>query len=225
MNISIIIPVLNEAAGIEIQLKKLRELISDECEIIVVDGSSHDKTVALAKPLSDKVIVSDKKGRAIQMNIGAAAASGNTLLFLHSDTILPDNFFDFIYPLKEKYWGFFRVKLSGQQWQFRIIETMMNIRSKLTSIATGDQCLFVQRQFFTGIKGFDDLPLMEDIAFCKRIRKYSSPLIVNNVVVTSSRRWEKHGILKTILLMWRLRLEYFLGVSPERLVKRYYSNV
>ena len=223
MTISIIIPVLNEALGIKEQLEKLRAIIPHGCEIIIVDGGSHDATLSIAQPLADKVVVAPERGRATQMNTGAALATGNTLLFLHSDTRLPDNFIDSIDPLHEQCWGFFRVKLNSRQWPFRIIEAMMNLRSQLTDVATGDQCLFVTRQFFTEMNGFDAIPIMEDVAFCKRVRQHCSPLIVDNYAITSARRWKKYGIFRTVLLMWQLRLEYFLGVSPERLVKRYES--
>jgi rSAM/selenodomain-associated transferase 2 len=223
LRLSIIIPVLNEADVIQKQLLELKKSLNADNEIIVVDGGSHDDTVILAENLADRVIISPQKGRAFQMNAGAALAQGDTLLFLHSDTCLPNHFTHFDFIKNEKKWGFFRVRLSGTQWQFRIIETMMNLRSQFTAIATGDQGIFIKRQFFEDLKGFAEIPLMEDVELCKRLRKYASPLIVKETVTTSSRRWEQHGIVKTILLMWRLRLDYFFGVSPSVLVKRYYS--
>lgn len=197
-------------------------------EVIVVDGGSDDATVELAKKYTNNVIVSPVKGRASQMNYGASIAIGKTLLFLHSDTFLPDPALptESIFPFldKENIWGFYPVKLNGTHVLFRVIATMMNMRSRLTSVATGDQCLFVERNFFVRQGGFCDIPLMEDVDICKRLRKKARPLIAKIPIVTSSRRWEEKGIVKTILLMWYLRALYFLGVPPKNLVKRYYSN-
>ena len=223
VKVSIILPVLNEALVVAEQLRLLKEITDSSCEIIVVDGGSDDNTAALARPFANTVIVSSEKGRAVQMNAGAALAKGTLLFFLHLDTQLPDNFLSLLKKHDHYQWGFFRVLLSGSLWPFRIIEKMMNIRSYLSAVATGDQCLFIRRDVFSQINGFAEIPLMEDVEICKRLRAKSSPLVIDTPVITSSRRWEKGGIITTVLLMWRLRFAYFLGVSPEKLVRWYYS--
>jgi rSAM/selenodomain-associated transferase 2 len=223
--LSIIIPILNEAATLEKSLQVLQPLREVGCEIIVVDGGSEDGCLDIASPLSDQVISSDK-GRAVQMNAGAQKASAPWLLFLHVDTCLPENIQPFLSALQSRSneWGFFAVRLSGDDELFRTIEWAMNYRSRLTAVATGDQCLFVRKTLFQRCGQFADIPLMEDVAICKELRKVSSPLYWRDPVTTSSRRWEERGIIPTVLLMWRLRLEYFLGVSPKELVKRYYDH-
>lgn len=224
-SLSIVIPVLNEADNIVSHVEKLRDTISTNStisvEVIIVDGGSNDDTQALASPYAEKVITSEK-GRAKQMNAGASAASGDYLLFLHIDTVLPDSAFGFLQ--KENQWGFYRILLSGKAWPFRVIEKMMTWRSSLSKVATGDQCIFIHRDLFNTIKGYADLPLMEDVELCKRLRKIAKPLIIKNPVITSSRRWEEKGICKTIWLMWCLRLQYFFGVSAEALVDKYYKS-
>ncbi len=222
MKVSIIIPVLNESAVIEQQLHYLSSIFDNDCEIIIADGGSRDNTLMLAEPLVDKLVES-KKGRAEQMNCGAAVATGDLLLFLHSDTQLPSNTLELLCSKNLNEWGFFHVKLSGNIWKFRIIEFMINQRSRYTRIGTGDQCIFVKRSLFEKNNGYADIPLMEDVELSKRLRAQITPSIINTAVVTSSRRWESNGICKTILLMWRLRLLYFLGFSPNTLVKYYYS--
>lgn len=233
VKLSIIIPVLNESELITHQLTYLSQCVNDDCEVIVVDGGSCDDTFFQIKQFSNVIAVqSSKKGRATQMNTGAAIASADILLFVHSDTILPDNFLTLLsqatnrlsnHSLPKCVWGFFPVKLSGAHWLFRVIEFFMNLRSKLSAVATGDQCVFVCRTTFNEIGEFADIPLMEDVEISKRLRRQGAPLIMKSRVTTSSRRWEKKGILRTVLLMWRLRLYYFLGVSPDKLVKRYYN--
>lgn len=175
----------------------------------------------LAQQAADTVIVS-KPGRAIQMNSGAELATGDVLLFLHADTILPDDVDDVISAIDgDQFWGRFDVRLSGQQFIFRVIESMMNLRSRLTSVATGDQAIFIHRTLFDRIAGFSEIPLMEDIEISKRLRKISKPLCMKQKVITSSRRWQDKGIVRTILLMWKLRLYYFFGMSPERISRMY----
>jgi rSAM/selenodomain-associated transferase 2 len=227
IQLSIIIPVLNEAETISRHLTRLQNIAPTvNKEIIIVDGGSQDNTVVLAQALADKVLMSEK-GRAKQMNLGAENASGKTLLFLHGDTLLPiddvstDELFPFIKQTKK--WGFYPVRLSGKRVFFRIIERMINIRSRLTSVATGDQCIFVDKVFFNTIGQFSNIPLMEDVELSKRLRRYALPCIPRVSVTTDSRRWEKNGVFKTIFLMWYLRSLYFFGVSPTLLVKRYYK--
>jgi len=221
--ISIIIPVINEAESLEQFLVPLQSFRSKQCEIIVVDGGSTDQTCNVADKLCDHLLVSEA-GRAKQMNKGAACASGSVFLFLHADTILPTNFFELItrqMQHKNKPWGRFDVSLSGSELMFRIIEKMMNFRSCFTGIATGDQAMFVRREVFVKLGGFPDISLMEDVALSKMLKKIDLPLCISTRVITSSRRWEKYGIWRTIILMWQLRLAYFLGSSPDELKKRY----
>lgn len=222
--LSIIIPLLNEAALIQPALQALQGLRSAGVELIVVDGGSDDQSMALAAGLADKILQVGK-GRARQMNAGAAQARGNTLLFLHIDTRinLPVDQLAVLFQQNLTGWGFFPVRLSGNHKLLRVIERAMNLRSKLTSIATGDQCLYIQRALFTQLGGFADIALMEDIALCKRLRKYARPRLMPLTVMTSSRKWEQQGIVKTVFLMWRLRLAYFLGARPGQLAKTYYG--
>jgi len=225
MMISIIIPVLNEATLIVQTLSALKPLREAGHEVIVVDGRSEDNTVSLSKPFADKVIHS-LRGRSRQMNAGAKSARGQILLFLHADTFLPQGADRMIIEgiKKKKVWGRFDVKLSGRLILLRIIEYLMNWRSRLTCIATGDQAIFVKRELFEALGGFPEIDLMEDIALSKILKKHSSPLCLWQRVLTSSRRWERNGVLRTILLMWFLRLAYFFKADPRRLVKLYYPS-
>lgn len=223
MRISIIVPALNEADNIVSTLDGLKSFRKDGNEVIVVDGDSKDETVRLATSMADKIIKSTP-GRAQQMNVGAKQASGDVLWFLHADTLVPDNAVQQIQHALEnnKYqWGRFDIRLSGRQLQLRIVESLMNLRSRITGIATGDQGIFVRREVFESIGGFANIPLMEDLDISKRLKKHSRPCCLDTKLITSSRRWEERGILRTILLMWRLRLAYFLGVKPEKLVNYY----
>ncbi len=217
--VSIIIPTLNEALGIECCLKNLQPLREQGVEVIVSDGGSTDNTRELAILYADKVIEADL-GRASQMNAGALLANGEFLLFLHSDTSLPTGFSEAW--LTGLTWGFFPVKLSGVAWPFRLVERAINIRSRFSGIGTGDQALFIRRTLFESIGGFANIPLMEDVELCRRLKADSCPVVQNNPVTTSSRRWEQKGIIRTVVQMWRLRLAYLLGVPPRNLVKQYY---
>lgn len=226
MTLSIIIPTLNEALMIGRTLLALQPLREAGHEVIVVDGGSTDDTMALSRPFADKVIQS-QPGRSRQMNAGAKFASGEILLFLHSDTLLPPKADHLIIQRmkgKERAWGRFDVKLTGHHLLFRIIEVLMNWRSRLSHIATGDQAIFIRRELFEEIGGFPEIDLMEDIALCRILKKYGKPLCLRQTVFTSSRRWEEKGVFRTVLLMWSLRLAYFLGVHPNRLAKLYYPK-
>lgn len=222
--ISIVIPVLNEAELISEALQQLL-LCTDrqQFEVIVVDGGSRDDTATRAKQFADKVIVADA-GRARQMNIGAHYARSDYLLFLHIDTELPANFLASVrQALQSSQWGFFKVQLRAAKGLLKVIEFNMNLRSRITSVATGDQCLFIQAACFRELGGFPSIPLMEDVAFSKLMRKSAGkPAVITTAVTTSSRRWYQHGVMRTMVLMWCLRLKYFLGVSPEALHRNYY---
>lgn len=235
MTLSIIIPVLNEAESIGKHLQQLSTLIIQTVEVIVVDGGSDDNTIDIVRRY-DVNLIESEGGRAKQMNAGAAAASGDVLLFLHSDTTFPASFNEIEFVESKlgdnqqdyqqgyessRQWGFFRIKLSGQHWLYRVIESMINLRSCVTSVATGDQCIFVARELFEKLKGYKNIPLMEDVELSKRLKLLSHPHIIKQAVTTSSRRWESKGIILTIILMWRLRFLYFIGVSPKQLAKSY----
>ncbi len=223
LHLSIIIPVLNEQALIVPCLQALQYLRDCGHELIVVDGGSTDQSAVLAEPYADKVYVS-AQGRALQMNVGASKAAGSLLLFLHVDTRLPQQVHTLLAQAlaqSNKCWGRFDIRLSGASHCFRLVEFMINIRSKISAVATGDQCLFVDTELFRNIGGYEEIPLMEDVALSKKLRGISWPLCIADVAVTSSRRWEEQGILKTLFLMWRLRLAYFLGADPQRLAHAY----
>jgi rSAM/selenodomain-associated transferase 2 len=192
-------------------------------DIIVADGGSDDGTADLARPLADRVITAPR-GRARQMNAGAAAATGDVLLFLHCDTVLPEDADRLVLDGLARTgaaWGRFDVRIEGRHPLLPVVAAMMNARSRLTGIATSDQAIFVRRDAFGKAGRFPDIPLMEDIAFSKGMKRISAPLCLHSKAVTSGRRWEKHGVLKTIVLMWRLRLAYFLGADPATLAKDY----
>jgi rSAM/selenodomain-associated transferase 2 len=221
--ISIIIPALNEAGGIAQTLRPLQPLRARGHEVVVVDGGSADGTMQIARPLADRVIAS-QPGRARQQNAGAEAAVGDVLLFLHADTQLPPDADGLVVDglmRSGRGWGRFDVRLSGRQPLLRVVERMMSLRSRVTGIATGDQGIFVRRDWFRRAGGFPQIPLMEDVALSGTLRRMGLPLCLRQRVLTSSRRWEQRGILRTILLMWRLRAEYALGADPARLAGRY----
>jgi rSAM/selenodomain-associated transferase 2 len=220
--ISIIIPARNEAASLSVHLQALQGLRAQGHELIVVDGQSSDDTPAQASAWADQTL-SSPAGRAVQMNLGAAHARGEVLLFLHADSTLPEQADQLIEAaLQQRHWGRFDVRLSGRHWLLRVVERMMNWRSCLSGMATGDQGIFLSRATFEKIGGYPELPLMEDLALSKRLRRqFGWPACIHQPLITSSRRWEQHGILRTILLMWTLRLAWFLGVPAERLAARY----
>ena len=222
-DISFVIPVLNEAAGVAALLRDLRRRFPD-CELIVVDGGSADRTVAEAMPLCDRLLLGDR-GRARQMNLGARTATSGYLVFLHADTRPGLSQAELRASLRQyPCWGYCRVRLSGEQSAFRVIEWFMNLRSRLTAVATGDQMLFVRREMFERTGGFDEIPLMEDVAYCKRLRRLAPPLVIRDPVLVSSRRWEEGGVMATVLRMWLLRLAFVCGISPATLWKHYYGR-
>jgi rSAM/selenodomain-associated transferase 2 len=220
--LSIIIPALNEAGCIRELLRQLQALRAQGHEVIVVDGGSCDETVALAQPLVDQLLPAPA-GRALQMNIGAQAAGGRVLWFVHADTRVPETAAQVIIDsvAHAAGWGRFDVRLSGDRLLLRLVERTMNWRSRFTGIATGDQGIFVTRELFARVGGFAALPLMEDIDLSRRLKREQRPLCLRDTLTSSSRRWEQKGIVRTIALMWVLRLAYFLGVPPARLAMLY----
>lgn len=226
ISLSVIVPVWMEAAGISDTLQALAPLRSAGHEVIVVDAGSTDGTGRLAEPLCDHVITSDK-GRAVQMNAGAVVARGDILLFLHADTRLPFSALEHLsrFNSSQRVWGRFDVCLSGHRRLFKAIAWFMNHRSRLTGICTGDQAMFVRRNVFEALGGFQPLPLMEDVELSRRLCLVSRPWCVSSPVVTDSRRWEKQGPWRTVFLMWRLRWRYWRGESPESLAEAYRMDV
>ncbi len=222
-HLSIIVPALNEESCIERTLQRLIPLRRRGHEVILVDGGSSDRTAAIGGRLVDRVL-SCTPGRALQMNHGAAHARGRLLLFLHADTLLPadaDIYLQQQLPDNELAWGRFDVRLSGAHPVLRIVETSMNIRSRVSGIATGDQAMFVTRELFEKIGGFSAIEIMEDIDLSRRLLQMRKPLCLTRRVETSSRRWERAGIYATILRMWLLRFAYWIGVPPSRLARYY----
>jgi rSAM/selenodomain-associated transferase 2 len=221
MKLSIVVPTLNEARGIVATLASLQTLRDRGHEVIVVDGGSQDGTPALAAPLADRVL-SAPRGRARQMNCGAAAASGDALLFLHADTRLPEGAATVVETaLRHSCWGRFDLRLDGRPRMLRVVACLINLRSRLTGIATGDQAMFMERAAFAAAGGFPDQPLMEDIALSRRLKRLGPSACLRERVVTSGRRWEGQGLWRTILLMWSLRFDYWRGVPAEVLAARY----
>jgi rSAM/selenodomain-associated transferase 2 len=220
---SIVIPTLNEAERIVGCLQVLRAWRKAGAELIVADGGSIDSTVVLARPWADRVLVGPR-GRAKQMNHGASVATGDVLLFLHADTLLPADApaaLDAALADAQVSWGRFDVRIDGESPLLELVAALMNLRSRLGGIATGDQAIFVRREVFQRVGGFPDQPLMEDIELCKRLRKLSKPACLRQRVTTSGRRWEQRGVLRTIVLMWMLRALYWIGLPADRLARMY----
>jgi rSAM/selenodomain-associated transferase 2 len=223
MRLSIVVPTLDEAQGIVDTLEPLQPLRAEGHEVIVVDGGSADNTLELAQPFADRAILA-ATGRARQMNAGARVAAGDVLLFLHADSLLPAGAQVAIATaLDGGYrWGRFDVRLGGRARILKLVAAMMNLRSRMTGIATGDQGIFVEKALFAGINGFPDIPLMEDIALCKALKRNAGrPACLGLRIVSSGRRWERRGPWRTIVAMWRLRLAYALGADPATLARRY----
>ena len=223
MQITVIIPVLNEEKTIAATLDGLMAL--RPYEIIVVDGDSDDRTWEICRQAGVRVLNSGR-GRARQMNYGAHHATGDVLLFLHADTSLPPSaFHDITNALDSlnRVGGRFDVELEGRHWMLKVIGALINFRSRATKIGTGDQAIFVRREVFMRMGGYPDLPLMEDIAFCRALKKAGRVACLRSRVVTSARRWESDGVWWTIIRMWTLKFLYFAGVSPARL-KQFYAD-
>lgn len=218
----IVMPVLDEASTLALRLRALDGLRRRGARVVVVDGGSQDDTMAIARERADLALLAPR-GRASQMNAGAAACPADVLLFLHADTALPENA-DLLVrraTLGLFAWGRFDVRIASPRRLLALVGTLMNLRSRLSGIATGDQALFVRHDLFQRVGGFPDLPLMEDIAICRLLRQHGRPACLRERVVTAARRWERHGVWRTIFLMWRLRAAYFLGADPRELAILY----
>jgi len=223
VKVSVVIPVLNDADALAPLLAGLTPLRGEGLEVIVVDGGSRDATLVLAEG-ADRTLES-RAGRALQMNAGARAASGDVLWFLHADSVpSPSALTTIVDALRRRQWGRLDVRLSGDAWALRVIERLMNLRSRWTGIATGDQGIFVRREAFEAIGGYPDQPLMEDIELSRRLRRLGWPACPAAPLIASSRRWERDGVWRTVLLMWCLRLAYFAGAPPAALYDRYYGQ-
>ncbi len=221
--LSIIIPCLDEGGIIRDLLEALQPLRRQGHEILIVDGGSRDDTCIQARPLADQLL-SSAPGRARQMNTGAKAANGSIFWFLHADSRLPAGAAQHLLDAlraDENCWGRFDVDLSGRRPVLRVVEALMNLRSRLSGIATGDQGIFVRRHAFFAAGGFPNIPLMEDVALSRRLKRLAKPACLRQRLETSSRRWEQAGAMQTILLMWRLRLAFALGADPAKLARRY----
>ena len=221
MRLSVVMPALDEAAGVRAALEPLQAWRAAGHEVVVADGGSADDTPRVAAPLCDRVLAAPR-GRARQMNAGAAVASGEGLVFLHADTRLPPGADRLVAAaLARAPWGRFDVEIDGAAPMLKVVAAMMNLRSRWSGIATGDQAIFVRSDAFRELCGFPDIALMEDVAFSRRARRAGRPACLRERVRTSGRRWERDGVWRTILLMWRLRAAYALGADPSRLAERY----
>jgi rSAM/selenodomain-associated transferase 2 len=220
--LTIVMPALNEAAGIEATLRALQPLRARGVEVVLADGGSTDGTAQRAAPWVDAVATSPR-GRALQMNAGAALARADVLLFLHADTRLPPHADTLVLQAlaAPACWGRFDVRIDGRPWMLRVVAASMNQRSRLSGIATGDQAIFVTRRAFDRVGGFPAQPLMEDIEISRRLKRLGRPACLRARVLTSGRRWEQRGVWRTIVLMWRLRWRYWRGESAARLAEAY----
>ena len=216
-------PVLNESEGLARALQALAPLTARGAQLVVADGGSSDDTALLCQA-AGAMVLNTPRGRATQMNAGAKQASAGVLLFLHADTLLPGDAEEMIVAALangDRVWGRFDVRIAGQSKLLPMVAALMNLRSRLSGIATGDQAIFMTRAAFDAVGGFPSQLLMEDIEISKRLRKLSRPACLRAKVQTSGRRWETRGVWRTVLLMWRLRFAYWRGVAPERLAKLY----
>ncbi len=220
--LSIVVPVLDEAASLAARLQALQPLRQRGARVVVVDGGSQDDTLAIASAHADLALVAPR-GRASQMNAGAAACPAEVLLFLHADTTLPEGADELVHRATQGSvaWGRFDVRIDSPRPLLRLVSTLINARSRWSGIATGDQAIFVRHDLFQRIGGFEDIPLMEDVAICRDLKRHGPPVCLPQRVTTSARRWERHGTWRTIVLMWRLRAAYFFGADPRELALRY----
>jgi rSAM/selenodomain-associated transferase 2 len=223
MRFSIIIPVLNEEAVLEAQLTHLtRQCANCDCELLIVDGGSTDRTATIAERFGR--VLPSSRGRAMQMNRGAAEASGDVLLFLHADTQLPDDAFSAIeqaFADPRVAGGAFRLCFNCSGWLYAFVAFTANMRSRLRTIFTGDQAYFIRDESFKTVGGYPDQPLMEDLEIIIRLRKIGKVVLLPQYVTTSARRHEKIGLIRSVLFMWYLRTLYQFGVSPAQLQRMY----
>lgn len=238
--ISIIVPIYNESSHIVALVEHLRGLEGVReglHEVILVDASDQPQSRSIvtesvqtipSSPGSSKItlITSRESGRAVQMNLGAQSASGDILVFLHCDTRLPDDAMRLICQVIENgyQWGWFDIVLESKGLIYRLIERMVNLRSRVRRIGTGDQAIFIATALFNKCEGYPEIALMEDIAICKKLNQHCRPGLIKKAVVTSARRWQNRGVLETILLMWKLRLLFWLGVDSTRLARMYHDE-
>ncbi len=218
----IVVPVLDEAETLAARLRALQRFRQRGARVVVVDGGSQDGTLAVAQAHADLAFIAPR-GRAAQMNAGATACPADVLLFLHADTELPDHA-DLLVQRATRHaraWGRFDVRIDSPRWPLLLVAGLMNHRSRWTGIATGDQAMFMRQELFQQVGGFPDLPLMEDIAMSRALKRHGPPVCLRDRVTTSARRWERHGVWRTIVLMWRLRVAYFFGADPRQLAIRY----
>lgn len=218
----VVMPVLNEAALLAESLRALQPLRRLGARLVVVDGGSTDGSVDIADRVADRTL-SAARGRASQMNAGATAQTCRVMLFLHADTRLPDGAYELILEAVANghAWGRFDVRIDSDRPSLRLVGWMMNLRSRLTGIATGDQAMFMTGAAYHSVGGFPTLALMEDIEMSRRLKRIASPACLRACVLTSARRWEQGGVWRTVWLMWRLRAAYFFGAVPARLAQRY----
>lgn len=222
--LSIIIPVLNDAAALKNLLPGLQSHRARGHEVLLVDGGSNDGSLTVARSRVDRILMTGT-GRGRQMNLGAELAQHEVLLFLHADSVLPPDAADNVLAAlarTDRHWGRFDVGFDSPGVAFAIIAAMMNLRSRLSGVATGDQGIFVRKETFHAVGGFESIPLMEDVALSKALRLHSRPVCLHDRITTSARRWQTHGVVKTILFMWFLRLAYACGANPHRLAELYY---
>lgn len=233
--VSIIVPILNEANNLPHLFTYIAGLNPLPQQIILVDGGSNDDSFEWAQKFIADLnnsnqsainwqVVKSQAGRARQMNKGASLATSDILLFLHADTELPTHAVaDIQTAMQKSEWGRFNVKLNSRQPMLWVVSHMINLRSRLTSIATGDQAIFITRKLFEQVGGYPQQALMEDVELCKQLKAKSKPACLKTKVITSARRWEQHGICRTILLMWQLRFDHWRGVSADNIKARYYK--
>ena len=241
ITLSIVIPLLNEADNLPRLMGHLAHLNPAPYQVILVDGGSTDNSVAIAKELIeilidsstsvisgqviDWQIIESAAGRALQMNAGAELATGDVLLFLHADTQLPNHAIaDITSAVRQAAWGRFDVRLDSSAWMLKVVSQMINWRSRLSGIATGDQAIFIKKPLFKQLGGYPQQPLMEDIELCKRLKAIGKPACLRSKVITSARRWQQYGTWRTIGLMWHLRFDYWRGVSADNIKQRYYKT-
>ena len=226
MRLSIVIPVLDEARSLESLLPELLTTCPG-AEVVVVDGGSMDGSADVAVRTAGVRVVQSDRGRARQMNAGAAMANGDALLFLHADTRLPPGAAVAVLGALADpavAYGRFDVRFDSLRPAFRLIARLMNARSRLTGICTGDQAIFVRRATFAALGGYAEIALMEDIELTRRLKRTGRLAALGLRVTTSGRKWEREGMARTIVLMWTLRLLYFCGARPERLHRWYYGT-